>query len=79
MKTLKRLAAVTVLTFTLAFATLADCLPGDMNTPPCPGAQMTSDHPVLSLEASEASMSSSTVAEISKTTIDVLLSALSIF
>ena len=83
MKTLKRLGAAIALTFVLAFAALADCLPpepGIMNTPPCLGAQITPDDPVASAEPRESSTSiAPNVIEISVTTIDMLLSALSIF
>jgi len=81
MKTLKRLGAVLVVTFVLAFAAFADCpLPGEMSTPPCTGAQITPDDPVASAELGESSTSSTpNVIEISVTTLDVLLSALSIF
>jgi hypothetical protein len=80
MKTLKRLGAAIALTFVFAVASLADCLPpepGIMNAPPCLGAQITPDDPVVSAEPSRSSTSS--VIEISVTTLDVLLSALSIF
>jgi len=80
MKTLKRLGVAIALTFVFAFAAFADCLPpvpGEMNTPPCLGAQITPDDPVASAEPSESSTSG--VIEISVTTLDVLLSALSIF
>ena len=83
MKTLKRLGAAIALTFVLAFAALADCLPpepGIMSTPPCLGAQITPDDPVASAEPSVSSTSSGPkVIEISVTTLDVLLSALSLF
>ena len=80
MKMLKRLAAAIALTFMLAFAAFADCPPpGDVSTPPCSGVQLTSDDPVISAETSESSTSTLTVVEISETTVDVLLSALSIF
>ena len=79
MKTLKRLGAAIALTFVLAFAAFADCqppIPGIMDTP-CSSAQVTPDDPVASAEPSESSTSN--VIEISVTTLDVLLSALSIF
>ena len=83
MKTLKRLGATIALTLVFAFAAFADCLPpdpGQMNTPPCLGAQITPDDPVASAEPSESSTSSpSNAIEISETAIDVLLSALSLF
>ena len=83
MKTLKRLVGVIALTFAFAFAAYADCLPpepGTMNSPPCSGAQITPDDPVSSAETSQSSASNSSAAvEISVTTLDVLLSALSIF
>ena len=80
MKTLKRLGAAIALTFLFAFAALADCAPPDpgiISTPPCSSAQTTPDDPVASAEASASSTSS--VIEISVTTLDVFLSVLSIF
>ena len=80
MKALKRVGAATALTFFLAFAAFADCLPpvpGDVNTPPCTGARITPDDAVAPAEPNASSTSS--VIEISETTLDVLLSALSIF
>jgi len=80
MKNLKRLGAAIALTLVFAFASFADCLPpepGIMGTPACSGAQITPDDPVASAEASESSTSS--VIEISVTTLDVLISVLSIF
>jgi hypothetical protein len=81
MKTLKRLGAAIALTLVFAFAALAECpLPGEMSAPPCTSAQITPDEPVASAEPSESSTSSaSNLIEISVTTLDVLLSALSIF
>jgi len=82
METLKRLVGLIALTFVFAFAALADCLPdpGIMNAPPCTSAQITPDDPIASAEPSESSTSPSAgVVEISVTTIDVLLNALSIF
>ncbi len=83
MKTLKRLVGVIALTFMFAFAAFADCVPpapGEMQSPPCSSAQITPDEPVASAEPSDSSTSSSSnVIEISVTTLDVLLSALSIF
>ena len=83
MKTLKRLVGVIALTFVLALAAFADCLPpepGIMNSPPCLGAQITPDDPVASADPSASSISSApNVIEVSVTTLDVLLSALSIF
>ncbi len=46
MKALKRIGAAIALTFVLAFAAFADCLPpvpGEVNAPPCLGAQITPD------------------------------------
>ena len=80
MKTLKRLGAAIALTFVFALSALADCQPpepGIMQTPPCSSAQTTPDDPVTSAEPSESSTSS--VIEISLTTLDVLLNALSLF
>ena len=83
MKTLKRLVGVIALTFVFAFAALADCVPpnpGEVNSPPCSAAQITPDDPVASAEPSDSSTSSaSNVIEISVTTLDVLLDALSLF
>jgi len=79
MKNLKRLGLAIALTFVFAFAAFADCappVPGEVNTP-CSSAQITPDDPVTSAEPSASSTSS--VIEISVTTLDVLLSALSIF
>src|SRR5437867_1244263 len=82
MMTLKRLGAAIALTCVLAFATLADCeppIPGIMNTP-CSGAQITPDDPVTPAQPSLSSESSpADVVEISVTTINVLLSARSLF
>ena len=80
MKTLKTLGAAIALTFVFALAAFADCpppVPGEVNAPPCLGAQITPDDPVTSAEPSESSASS--VIEISVTTLDVLLSALTLF
>ena len=83
MKGLMKLGAAIALTFVFAFAALADCLPPDpgiMNAPPCLGAQITPDDSMASAQPSASSTSSaSNVIEISVTTLDVLLSALSIF
>ncbi len=80
MKTLKRLGAVLVVTFVLALAASADCpRPGEMDTP-CSTAQITPDDPVASAEPSQSSISSApNLIEVSVTTLDVLLSVLSIF
>ena len=80
MKTLKRLGSAIALMCVLALAALADCqppIPGQVDTPPCSSAQITPDDPVVSAEPSKSSNSASV--EISVTTLDVLLSALSIF
>ena len=81
METLKRLVGLIALTFVFAFAALADCPPdpGIMNAPPCTSAQITPDDPTASAEPSASSISNSGVIEISVTTLDVFLSALSIF
>jgi len=82
MKTLKRLGAAIALTLVFAFAAFSDCLPPDpgiMNAPPCLGAQITPDDPAASAEPSASSSIAPNVIEISVTTLDVLLSALSIF
>ena len=80
MKILKRLGAAIALMLLLSFAAFADCqppVPGEVNTPPCSSAQITPDDPVAPTEPSTSSTSS--VIEISVTTLDVLLSALSLF
>ena len=80
MKTLKRLGSAIALTFVLTFAAFADCqpsVPGQVDTPPCSSAQISPDDPVALTEPSASSTSS--VIEISVTTLDVLLSALSLF
>ena len=81
MKTLKRIGAAIALMLVFAFAALAECpVPGEMSAPPCTAAQVTPDDPVGSAEPSESSISSaSNVIEISVTTLDVLLGALSLF
>jgi hypothetical protein len=81
MKTLKRLCSAIALTFVLSFAAFADCpVPGDVNTPPCTAAQINPDDPVVSADASVSFTSSSADAsEISEATIDLLLSAMSLF
>ena len=82
MKHLKRLVAAIALTFIFALSALADCqppVPGIMDTPPCSSAQITPDDPVASTEPSESVTSNSASVEISVTTLDVLLTALSIF
>ncbi len=80
MKTLRTLVGVIALTFMFAFGAFADCVPpnpGEVQAPPCSAAQTTPDDPIASAEPSASSTSS--VIEISVTTLDVLLSALSIF
>ena len=82
MKHLKRLGAAIALTFVFALSALADCpppVPGIMDTPPCSSAQITPDDPVASTERSESVTSNSASVEISVTSLDVLLGALSIF
>ncbi len=83
MKALKKLGAAIALTLVFAFAALADCpppVPGEVNAPPCLGAQIMPDDPVAPAEPSESSISTApNVVEISVTAIDVLLSALSLF
>jgi len=81
MKTLQRLGAAIALMFVFAFAAFADCpLPGEVNAPPCSSAQITPDDPVAAAEPSESFTSSTpNVIEISVTTLDVILSALSLF
>jgi len=82
MKILKRLGAATALTLLLSFAAFADCqppVPGQVDTPPCSSAQITPDDPVASEKPSESVTSNSAGVEISVTTLDVLLTALSIF
>ena len=80
MKILKRLGAAIALTLLISFAAFADCqppVPGQVDTPPCSSAQVTPDDPVVPAEPNASSTSS--VIEISVTTLDVLLSALSLF
>ncbi len=80
MKTLKRLGTAIALTFVFALAAFADCpppVPGEVNAPPCLGAQIAPDDPLTSAEPSESSTFS--VIEISVTTLDVILSVLSLF
>ena len=82
MKILKRLGAAIALTLLLSFAAFADCqppVPGQVDTPPCSSAQITPDDPVVSTEPSASVTSNSAGVEISVTTLDVLLTALSIF
>ena len=82
MKILKRLGAAIALTLLLSFAAFADCqppVPGQVDTPPCSSAQITPDDPAASEEPSESVTSNSAGVEISVTTLDVLLTALSIF
>jgi hypothetical protein len=83
MKHLKRLGAAIALTFVFALSALADCqppIPGIMDTPPCSSAQITPDDPVAPTGPSQSSVSSApNVIEVSVTTLDVLLGALSIF
>ena len=82
MKILKRLGAAIALTLLISFAAFADCqppVPGQVDTPPCSSAQITPDDPVASAEPSESVTSNSAGVEISVTTLDVLLTALSIF
>jgi len=79
MNNLKRLGAVIVVLFVLAFAASADCpRPGEVDTP-CSSTQITPDDPAASAEPSVPSTSTSGDVEISVTTLDVLLSVLSIF
>jgi hypothetical protein len=81
MKTLKNLGAAMALTFVFAFAAFADCvppLPGEMNTPPCTGTQITPDDPAPPGETSTPP-NTEDVFSISQATVDVLLGALSIF
>ncbi len=76
MTTLRNLVGVIALTVVFAFTAFAECVPpGEVSAPPCSSAQITPDDPVASTEPSD----SSNVIEISVTTLDVLLGALSIF
>ena len=83
MKSLKRLAAATALTFALALAAFADCVPpapGEVMFPPCSVAQKTPDNPtapgeILTPPASNAENEFT----ISEATINMLLGALSLF
>jgi hypothetical protein len=82
MKIFKGLAVVVALTCVLGISASAQtqCAPGEVNAPPCLGAPITPDDPAASAEPSESSTSNSAVAvAISEATIDVLLSALSVF
>jgi len=82
MKILRTLVGVIALTFVFAFGAFADCVPpapGEMSSPPCSGTQITPDDPVASAEPSDSVTSNSATVEISVTTLDVLLSALSLF
>jgi hypothetical protein len=79
MKTLKRLGAATALTFVFAFGAFADCvppLPGEMNAPPCAGAQITPDDP--SAPGETTTPPNADVFTISEVAVDLLLGALSI-
>ena len=83
MKSLKRLSAAITLTFALALAVFADCVPpapGEILMPPCSVAQKTPDDPttpgeILTPPASNAENEFT----ISDATMNVLLSALSLF
>ena len=77
MKSLTKLGGAIALTLALALTAFADCVPGQIDTPPCSVAQITPDDPIASAEPSASSTSG--VIEISVTTLDVLLSALSLF
>ena len=81
MKMLKSLGAAIALTFVFAFAAFAECvppLPGEMNTPPCTGTQVTPDDPATPGETSTPP-NTEDVFTISEAAFDVLLGALSIF
>ena len=83
MKSLTKLGGAIALTLALAFTALADCLPpvpGQIDTPPCSVAQKTPDNPtapgeILTPPASNAENEFT----ISDATMNVLLSALSLF
>ncbi len=81
MKSLKRLSAAITLTFALALTAFADCVPpGEILMPPCSVAQITPDDPtapgeILTPPASNAENEFT----ISDATMNVLLSALSLF
>jgi hypothetical protein len=83
MKSLTRLSAAIALTFALALTAFADCVPpvpGQIDTPPCSVAQKTPDDPtppgeILTPPASNAENEFT----ISEATMNVLLSALSLF
>ena len=83
MKSLKRLGAAVTLTFALALTTFGDCVPpapGEIQTPPCAVAQIAPDDSTGSEEThAPAASNAENVFTVSKTTICVLLSALSIF
>ena len=83
MKSLKRLGAAIALTFALALAAFADCVPpapGEILTPPCSVAQKTPDDPTAPGEILMPPASNAEIAfTISDATIGILLSALSLF
>jgi hypothetical protein len=80
MKSLKTLGIAIALMLVFAFVAFADCDPGQMSTPPCVGAQITPDDPVAPANPSQSfNPGNPNVIEISVTTLDVLLTALSIF
>ena len=83
MKSLKRLGAATTLTFALALAAFADCVPpapGEVLTPPCSVAQITPDDPSAPGETQTPPASNTEIVfTISDAMIGILLSALSVF
>jgi hypothetical protein len=82
MKIFKGLAVVVALTFVLGISASAQtqCAPGDVPTPPCAVAQIASDDAVGTDQTSAApATSTQDVFTFSEATIDVLLSALSVF
>ncbi len=83
MKTLKSLGTAIALTFVFAIGAFADCLPpvpGEMNAPPCTGAQITPEDPTVPGETSTPLTTNTEEAfTLSEATGNVLLSALSIF
>ncbi len=83
MKSLKRLGAAITLTFALALAVFADCVPpapGEVLMPPCSVARQTPDDPTAPGEILTPPASNVENAfTISDATIGILLSALSLF